>query len=455
LTKVKRIKKRYTVLSLLIVFSVILVFNLLFSSSSKTEITKSDFTELDKLKYSETTQKDIIASDAETTPPKEPVANELASPEQETDSDLIIKHGSINKQPIYCELRDHNVNPAEILQLSKDFKKVFNFKRARKGDKYTLFFSKDNQLKSILYKRDILTQYIANKNNRNGFDVSKSIIVLDKKVVLKEFVLKESLFQAVLDGKEKHSLAFEFAEIFSWDIDFFLFPRKGDLIQIEYEKLSKDGLFVKYGKILAARYIAKDKTFSAFLFNDGKYDNYYDEKGNPLRKMFLRVPIKLGRVTSSYSLRRFHPVLKKYRRHTGIDYGSRTGNPIFATANGKVKFAGWAGGFGKLVTIVHPNGYVTYYGHCSKILVKPGKYVNQGEVIAKVGSTGKTTGPHVHYEIRINRKPVNPNKMKFSPGIPLAKQFLTEYKTTVSKKIDLFESVIRVASSSNELESKS
>ena len=439
----------------MIVFSVILAFNLFLSSSSKTEVIKSDFTQRDKLKYSETTRNEILKNYEENTTIQEPDAKALVTQEQEIDPDITIKNGSINKQPIYCELRDHNVNSAEILQLSKDFEKIFNFKKARKGDKYTLFITNDNQLKKILYKRDILTQYVAEKNINNGFDVFKKEIILDKKIVVKEFILKASLFQAILDGQEEHSLAFEFAEIFSWDIDFFLFPRKGDLIQIEYEKLSKDGIFVKYGKILAARYVSKEKTFSAFLYNDGKYDNYYDENGKPMRKMFLRVPIKLGKVTSSFSLRRFHPVLKKYRRHTGIDYGSETGNSIFATANGKVKFAGWASGFGKLVTIVHPNGYVTYYGHCSKILVKPGKYVNQGDMIAKVGSTGHATGPHVHYEIRINRKPVNPIAIKFSPGKLLAKEFLPEYKALVNRKIDLFESVIEVASSKNEIESKS
>ncbi len=455
MAKVKRIKKRYTFLSLSVVCLIILLFNLLLSSSSKTDIIKSDFSTLDHENYIATTQKDISKLAATEADIKKPALKTLVAEKIEEDSDLRALHGSINRKPVYSELREHKVSSLEILKLSEDFKKVFNFRRARKGDKYSLFFSKENQLVKVLYKRDLLTQYVAKKNEAGRFDVTKKKIILNKKVVAKEFILKNSLFQAILDGKEKHSLAFEFAEIFSWDIDFFLFPRKGDIIQIEYEKLSFNDKFVKYGKILAARYVAKEKTFSAFLFNDGKYDNYYDENGNPLRKMFLRVPIKLGRITSSFSLRRFHPVLKKYQRHTGIDYGARTGTPIFATANGKVKFAGWTRGYGKLIKIVHPNGYQTYYGHCSKILVKPGKFVNQGEMIAKVGSTGRVTGPHVHYEIRINRKPVNPNAIKFSPGKPLAKIFLPQYKALVSQKIDTFESDIRIASSSSETESES
>jgi murein DD-endopeptidase MepM/ murein hydrolase activator NlpD len=448
LTTVKRIKKRYTFLSLLIVCSIVLLLNLLFSSSSQTNIIKPDSTELDNLKQSELINKDISKFVTATSKEAETKSNLIVKP-------FIIKKGSIKTRPFYCELRDHQISPAEILKLSEDFKKVFSFKRARKGDKYTLFFSTDNQLKKVLYEQDLLTQYVAKRNDNQRFDVVKSEIVLNKEVVVKEFILKDSLFQAILSGNEKHSLAFEYAEIFSWDIDFFLFPRKGDRIQIEYEKLSKDGKFVKYGKILAARYIADKKMFSAFLFNDGKYDNYYDEKGNPMRKMFLRVPIKLGKITSSFSLRRFHPVLKKYRRHTGIDYSSKTGTPIFATANGKVKFSGWTGGYGKLVIIVHPNGYETYYGHCSRLLVKPGQFVSQGDTIAKVGSTGHATGPHVHYEVRINRKPVNPNTLKFTPGKPLAKKFLPEFRTFVSQRIDSFEANIKVASSNNKALNKS
>ncbi len=427
-----KVRKRY--ISLLTICLIIFAINLFFSSSSQTNIIQHNET-----KKANLTKQDIA----------ELIIEESEKDRQKTINkpDFIIKKGSINSKPMYCELRDHNIDSIEILQLAKDFKDVFDFKRSRKGDEYTLFFSKEHQLKKIEYKRDILTQYVAKKNESNGFDVVKSKIVLNKQVVVKEFLLKSSLFQAILDGQEGYSLAFDLTEIFSWDIDFFLYPIKGDRIQIEFEKLTLDNKFVKYGKILAARYIAKEKTFSAFLFNDGKHNNYYDEKGSPMKKMFLRVPIKSARITSSFSLRRFHPVLKKWRRHTGIDYGSRYGTAIFATANGRVRFAGWSNGYGKLVIVVHPNGYETYYGHCSKLLVKPGNLVDQGELIAKVGSTGHATGPHVHYEVRINRKPVNPNMLKSSPGKPLAEEFLSEYQSLVNKRLGVLESIVEVAAS--------
>ncbi len=437
LSEKKRIKKRYTFLSLIIICSMVLVFNLILSSSSKTNIVRPGFSDLDKPVLN---HQNIYIHET----------RKLSKPE------YLIKTGSIKNKPVYCEFKDQGLSSLEILELSKDFKKVFDFRKARKGDKYTLYFSrKNNKLKKIEYKRNLLTQYIAKKNNSGKFDVEKKKILLKKKIIAKEFILDGSLFHTILSGGEGYSLACEFTDIFSWDIDFFLFPRKGDKIKIEFEKLSKDGNFVKYGKILAAQYIAKDKTFSAFLFDNGKYQNYYDEKGNPLRKMFLRVPIKSGHMTSPFSLRRFHPIDKKWKRHTGIDYGSSTGTPIFATANGKVKFAGWSTGYGKLVIVVHPNGYETYYGHCSKLLVKPGKYVNQGEVIARVGSTGHATGPHVHYEVRINRKPINPNCLKSSPGKPLADKFIAEYKNLVRKRLDTLNSNIQIASSKIKLQNKS
>jgi len=437
LAKIQRIKKRYTFFSAVIIFSIVLLFNLILSTTSKTDIIHDASTKRPDI------AKQIIESLIQEQSKSIKFYNNSIEPE------YIIKKGSINRQPIYCELRDHGVSSLEILKLSDNFRNVFDFKRAQKGDQYTLFFSKDNELMKFIYKRDLLTQYLATKNDNGVFLVEKQEFLLTKETVVKKFILKDSLFQTILSGGEGHTLAFQFAEIFSWDIDFFLFPRTGDRVQIEFEKLSKDGKFVKYGKILAARYIAPGKTFSAFLFNNGKFENYYDENGKPMRKMFLRVPIKSGHITSSFSLRRFHPVLKKYRRHTGIDYGSRTGTPIFATANGKVRFAGWSPGYGKLVIVVHPNGYETYYGHCSKLLVKPGKFVSQGEVVAKVGSTGHATGPHVHYEVRINRKPINPNMIKSTPGKPLAEKYLAEYKTLVGKRLNSLESNIKVALSTH------
>ena len=185
------------------------------------------------------------------------------------------------------------------------------------------------------------------------------------------------------------------------------------------------------------------KTFSAFLFNDGQFDGYYDESGQPLKKMFLRIPVKFGKMTSRYSIRRFHPVSKRYKAHTGIDYGAPTGTPIFATANGRVTFAGWKGGYGKLIIVKHPNGYQTYYGHCSRLLKRRGQLVEQGEVVARVGQTGVATGPHVHYEVRVNGTPMNPNNVKKSRGKPLDPELMAAFRETVDERLLLVENLLQ------------
>jgi murein DD-endopeptidase MepM/ murein hydrolase activator NlpD len=257
------------------------------------------------------------------------------------------------------------------------------------------------------------------------------------------FTIESSLYQAVAESDEKQQVAALIAEVFAWDIDFYLYPRKGDRIAVIYERCYKDGQFVKYGRVLAARYVGRQKTFSAFFFNDGQFDGYYDENGQPLKKMFLRTPVKFGKMTSNYSIRRFHPVSKRYKAHTGIDYGAPTGTSIFATANGRVMFAGWKSGYGQLMIVKHPNGYQTYYGHCSRLLKKPGQLVEQGQLIAQVGQTGVATGPHVHYEVRVNGKPIDPNTVKKSRGKALGSDLLAKFKTEVEEQVLLVDRLLK------------
>jgi murein DD-endopeptidase MepM/ murein hydrolase activator NlpD len=183
---------------------------------------------------------------------------------------------------------------------------------------------------------------------------------------------------------------------------------------------------------LAAQYLGSRNEFGAYLFTCDGFDGYYDDQGRPIRKQFLRVPVKFGTQNSSFSFRRFHPVSKKYKAHTGIDYGARHGSPIFATASGKVAFAGWKRGYGKVVIVNHPNGYQTYYGHCSRLVVHKGQFVDQGETIARVGQTGVATGPHVHYEVRLNGKPINPKRVKRSKGKPVDPNRMAEFHASVA-----------------------
>ena len=332
---------------------------------------------------------------------------------------LTVIDGKIGRQPVYSELVARGVAPSEVLSMTRSFKGVFDFRNARPQDEYRVCLTPQKKLQKMIYKTGLTDQYVAVRTENGAFHTYRQEISLDKKIIAKAFTIETSLYDAVIGRGESSQLVAAFTDLFSWDIDFYLFPRKGDIIRVLFEKYFIEGHYVKYGKILAAQYISSSKTFSAFYFDDGHQAGYYDENGAPLRKMFMRVPVKFGVRTSSYSIRRFHPISKKYQRHTGIDYSAPHGTPIFATAGGTVEFIGWRGGYGKLVIIRHPNNYQTYYGHCSRWLVKKGTYVKQGQMIAKVGQTGRATGPHVHYETRINGKPVNPVTIKTDRGKPL------------------------------------
>jgi murein DD-endopeptidase MepM/ murein hydrolase activator NlpD len=354
-----------------------------------------------------------------------------------------IVEGQIRDRTLYQALAACDVPPAEILALSNSFKPVFDFRCSRPKDHYQASIDDQNLIQKFIYKTSPLDEYEAIKNDDGGYTVHKRNIVLDREVVSKVFTIESSLYQAVAESDENQPVAALIAEIFAWDIDFYLYPRKGDRIAVVYERCYKDGQFVKYGRILAARYVGQQKTFSAFLFNDGLFDGYYDEDGQPLKKMFLRIPVKFGKMTSGYSIRRFHPVSKRYKAHTGIDYGAPTGTSIFATANGRVTFAGWKSGYGKLVIIKHPNGYQTYYGHCSRLLKKPGQLVEQGQLIALVGQTGVATGPHVHYEVRVNGKPIDPNTVKKSRGAPLNSDLLAKFKSEIEERVLLVDRLLK------------
>jgi len=365
-----------------------------------------------------------------------------------TSSDsLNVVEDMLRNRTLYEALTACHIPPAEIMALSRSFKPVFDFRSARPRDCYRVSIDDRNLIHKFVYKTGPLDEYEAVKNENGGYRIHKRDIVLDRQQVSKAFTIETSLYQAVADSGEHRAIAGMIADIFAWDIDFYLYPRKGDRIAVIYERCYRDGEFVKYGNILAARYAGKKKTFSAFLFNDGRFEGYYDESGQPLKKMFLRIPLKFGKMTSRYSIRRFHPVLKRYRAHTGIDYGAPMGTPIFATANGRVTFAGWKGGYGKLIIVKHPNGYQTYYGHCSRLLRKPGDLVEQGEVLARVGSTGLSTGPHVHYEVRVNGEPINPIKVKKSRGKPLKPELLARFKHVVDERLVLVDRLLEEKSS--------
>ena len=221
------------------------------------------------------------------------------------------------------------------------------------------------------------------------------------------------------------------AEIFGWDIDFILDIRQGDSFQVLVEKRFRDGEPAGYGRILAAEFTNQGETFNAVLFQDGeRAPDYYSLDGRSLRKAFLKAPLSFSRISSGFSMRRYHPIAKTWRAHPAIDYAAPTGTPIKTVGDGVVSQKGYTRGNGNYVKIRHNNGYETLYLHMKGFAkgLRNGGRVKQGQVIGYVGATGLATGPHLCFRMRKHGAPVNPQKVKAPSVAPVSAENLDTFR---------------------------
>lgn len=238
-----------------------------------------------------------------------------------------------------------------------------------------------------------------------------------------EGTISSSLFVAGRKAGLSTALTMELANIFGWDVDFALDIRAGDSFRVIYNQLYLDGDKVEDGDILAAQFTNQGKTFTAIRYETSdRGADYFTPSGDSMRKAFLRSPVDFARISSHFNLARKHPVLHTIRAHKGTDYAAVRGTPIKATGDGKVAFAGWKGGYGRVVILQHGQGIQTLYGHMNGFgrNIRAGTRVNQGQVIGYVGSTGLATGPHLHYEFYVNGSVRNPVTVKLPQANPIA-----------------------------------
>ncbi len=234
--------------------------------------------------------------------------------------------------------------------------------------------------------------------------------------------IKSSLFAATDEARIPDAVAIQLAEIFSGDIDFYRALRKGDRFSVVYESLEADGEPLRAGRVLSADFVNNGKTFSAVWFHEQGTPKgaYYTLGGNSLRKAFLASPLEFSRVTSGFG-GRMHPIAKQFRMHTGVDYAAPTGTPIRSVGDGVVEFSGVQRGYGNVVEIMHRDGKSTLYAHMSRIDVRKGQRISQGDRIGAVGSTGWSTGPHLHFEFRVNGVHHDPMTLaRQSESIPMS-----------------------------------
>jgi murein DD-endopeptidase MepM/ murein hydrolase activator NlpD len=228
----------------------------------------------------------------------------------------------------------------------------------------------------------------------------------------------------VLGAEERMKLAWDLADVFAWNVDFTRDIQPGDGFSVVVERrVSEEGEH-RYGRVLAAELTVSGKTLTAYRFEQDGKSGYYDAAGNSLRRAFLRAPVQFRRISSTFSRARFHPVLRIYRRHAGTDYAADPGTPVLAAGDGAVVRAGWSGGYGNLVEIRHRNGVTTRYAHLRGFAkgVRGGTRVSQGDVIGYVGSTGLSSGPHLHYEFLVNGRQQDPRALRDADGPPIPGQ---------------------------------
>jgi len=243
--------------------------------------------------------------------------------------------------------------------------------------------------------------------------------------------IESSLFGAGLKSGMSDKLIMELAYIFGWDIDFALDLRQGDNFKVIYEESYLDGEKFDDGDILAAEFTNRDTTFRAVRYTDSDGNShFYAPSGDSMRKTFTRTPVHFSRISSRFNPNRKHPVLKTSRPHRGVDYAAPTGTPILATGDGKVDFVGTKGGYGRTVVLSHGGKYTTLYAHMSRFKkgMRSGKRVKQGQTIGYIGSSGLATGPHLHYEFRVNGVHHNPLTVALPKAEPLNAKYMADFK---------------------------
>ncbi|MGI9152545.1 MAG: peptidoglycan DD-metalloendopeptidase family protein, partial [Rubrivivax sp.] len=286
------------------------------------------------------------------------------------------------------------------------------------------------------------------KPEGSRFAVRSALVPLETQTRLASGTIRSSLFAATDEARIPDPVATQMAEIFSADIDFHRELRKGDTFSIVYEAVTADGEPVPWnqgaGRVLAAEFINGGKTHQAIWFESGGKGSYFDPSGRSRKRAFLASPMEFSRVTSGFAMR-MHPILQRMRAHLGVDYAAPTGTPVRVVGEGVVDFAGWQNGYGNVVHVRHGADRVTVYAHLSRIDVRKGQRVEQGQHIGAVGATGWATGPHLHFEFRVGGVHQDPLKIaKASESVPLdpaAKPRFNEWARTVQVKLDLAETV--------------
>jgi len=307
----------------------------------------------------------------------------------------------------------------EAAAIYESAKEVYDLARIKAGAYLELIYDRQtNELLELVYKIDSEEELVIIVQADKSFIAQLRPIAYDVKVVHKEAKISDSLYLSALEVGMDEKAIIALAEAFQWSIDFAMDPRVGDTSKVIYEERYLHGEYVRPGKILAARYVNDGTAYELYYFHEtDDNEGYFDEEGNSVQKMFLKAPVAFKYISSGFTTGlRYVEAFNVSTGHRAIDYAAPSGTPIRSVGDGTVTFAGWNGPYGYMVSVRHNGTYSTNYAHMSKMAVKKGAKVKQGDVIGYVGSTGFSTGPHLHYEMVRNGVKINPLNEVLPPG---------------------------------------
>lgn len=344
----------------------------------------------------------------------------------------VIEGELARRQTLGSALRAQGLGGAAIDELVDAMSPVFNFRYSKVGDAYRASLSAAGELVGFEYMRSPIESYSLKRQAGQLVARKHEPAVIVERALLAG-VVTSNLYQSVVDLGETGELAHDFAEIFAWDVDFSK-AQPGDEFRAVYERRfyrAKSGpVYLGPGRILAARYANQDDDFTAIYFEPTpQRGGYYRPDGSAAQRQFLQAPLNYRRISSQYAANRLHPVLGIRRPHLGTDYAASYGTPVWSVADGTVVFRGWNGGLGNTVKVRHRSGYETVYGHLSSYAksLRVGARVRQKQVVGYVGSTGLSTGPHLHFVFTLKGKPVNPTSVHIPQGDPITPALRGEF----------------------------
>ena len=349
-----------------------------------------------------------------------------------------IDHKILSGETFDKILEEYLIDKKEILEIKKELSKKVNLNKLNTNQKIQFSIDKSNNLiKDFTFQISNTEKiYLTKDYSTNSFNQETIVLKLNKEILYRENIILQSLYKSASEQNIPANTIIEFARIYGFQVDFQRDIRKEDRFQIMYEVfLDEDEKIVETGNILFANLILSGEDNSLYYFDKEGSEGHYDRNGKSIEKALMKTPINGARLSSSYGMRK-HPIDGFNKMHRGTDFAAPIGTPIMASGSGVIKKAGWCGGGGNCVQIRHNSTYETIYAHMSKFArgIKSGVRVKQGQIIGYVGSTGKSTGPHLHYEVIVNGKKVNSQTLKLPSGKILKGE---ERKIFETKKIQL------------------